>query len=176
MFFKEHKSFLTEKNKKFIENIVLKDNFSYFLNKSSVKGDECGYMSHVILRRPEDKKENEPYFNSFYHPEIVNIVDSFLKKTKIKYKILLRLAINLTYNNGHEKCEPHYDHTYDHKQLIIYLNNPLDKESKTVILKNKKIYKEIYPEQYKGFCFGKEMHYMYYPKFGNRIVLVCTFK
>jgi hypothetical protein len=176
VFFKEHKKFLTKKNKEFIEKTILNNNFSYYLNNSSVEGDNCEYMSHVVLKRPEDKKEKDLEYNSFYYPQIIDIINSFFKKTKIEYKELLRIAVNLTYNNGHKKCEQHYDHKYDHKQLIIYLNNPLDKESKTVIIKNDKVYKEIYPEQYKGICFGKEKHYMHYPKFGNRVILVCTFK
>lgn len=174
--FKEHKKFITEESKQFIEKIVLNDQLPYFIVNSSVDKDTCDYLSHVILRKPEQKKPGEPEFNSHLYPEFIKIVDSFFKKTKIKCNKLLRMAVNLTFNNGHIRCGDHYDHDYDHKQLIIYLNDPKDKKSKTVILKNKKIYKESYPEQFKGICFGRELHYHYYPKFGKRIVLVCTFQ
>ena len=50
-----------------------------------------------------------------------------------------------------------------------------DKESKTVVLKNKKIIKEIKPKQYKGVCFDKSEHFNYNPKVGKRLVLIGTF-
>ena len=57
----------------------------------------------------------------------------------------------------------------------MYLNNPIDKEATTVILKDKKIYKNTCPEQYKAVIFDNLEHYFYYPKEGSRIVLVITF-
>ena len=56
---------------------------------------------------------------------------------------IYRAAINLTVNNSVKKCPIHYDHNYEHKQILIYLNDS-DKNAKTVILnkKNKKL-KEI---------------------------------
>ena len=76
-------------------------------------------------------------------------------KIKLKIKKLFRVSINLSFNIGVKKSIVHQDHDFDHKQLIIYLND-CDKNSKTVILNKKnKIIKEITPEKYKGVVFDK---------------------
>jgi len=81
----------------------------------------------------------------------------------------------------------HIDYAGYHKQLLIYLNDPIDKESHTVILDedaplgipddgNQKQLKRVIPEKYKGVCFENLPHYQVYPKFGERIVSVFTFR
>ncbi len=73
-------------------------------------------------------------------------------------------------NNNH-------NHNYKHNQLLVCLNDPEDKNAKTVILNKKdKIFKFIVPKQYNGICFSSVPHYMYFPKFGHRIMFVCTFR
>ena len=174
MFFKESDNFLSKDNIFFIENVVLKDNFPFFISLDSVKGDKANFLYHCLLKRPEDRI-NEKDINSNFFEETVDIVYSFFKKINIKHKKILRLAINFTYNNGFKKCPIHRDHEYKHRQLIIYLNNA-EESSKTVILNDaNKILKKITPKKYKGICFDDSPHYQFYPKFGNRVVLVCTF-
>jgi len=119
---------------------------------------------------------------------------TFCNNNQIICTEVIRAAINLTYNNGQEKCFPHVDHSEYHKQLIVYLNDPPDKESHTVIMdkdtpldkdgsdsilfpdEEKHQLKRIVPEKYKGVCFENLPHYQVYPKFGDRIVCVFTFK
>ena len=87
--------------------------------------------------------------------------------------------VNLTYNNGIKDRSPiHVDHSFPHRQLIVYLNDPQDKEAKTFILdkKKKKVLKEITPKQYRGIFFPSLPHYHIMPKFGERMVFVITFK
>ena len=175
MFFKESKKFLTQDNIDFIENTILGNNFPFYRMPHTVKNNNQDTLTHIVLTRPEDNFS--PRIRSPYYNPILNIIKSFLKSVNINNIKILRLAINFTYNNGHKKCTTHTDHCYDHSQLIIYLNDPLDKKSKTVILdKNKKIIKEIYPEKYKGVMFEGFSHYLYYPKKGSRIILIATFE
>jgi hypothetical protein len=174
-FFIKDDSFLTEENKNFIDNIVLGDNFPYYICNHSIEGDNKYFLYHVILRRKEDRKENE-MFNSSFYPEFLSIIDSFFKKHKIKVKEVLRMTVNYSFNNTYRKVASHVDHDFEHKQLLICLNDPADKNSKTVILNNKnKIFKSISPKQYQGICFDGAPHYNFLPKFGNRIMLVSTF-
>ena len=51
-------------------------------------------------------------------------------------------------------------------KIKFYINNQNN---------NKQILKEIYPEKFKGICFGSNLHYHFFPKKGARIVLVATF-
>ena len=175
MFYKEYKNFLSKTDKEFIENIILNQMFPFYHSPDSLIGDNKSLLSHVVLRRPEDRKQGEKYNSDFAQP-ILNILYSFFKKAKIKPKEILRIAVNYTYANGQERCDKHIDHVdIPHKQVIIYLNDCLDKESKTIILDKDKIAKSIIPEKYKGIVFGNNYHYHYYPKVGFRVVLVCTY-
>ena len=178
-FYKESKKFLTKENINYIENVILNDTFPFYRVGYSVsKKDKCSMLFHLLLKRPEHKQEKsyEKRINSIHYENILKIVESFFKKFNIKYKEILRMSINFSYNNGCKKCDTHVDHEFPHKQLIIYLNDA-DPCSKTVILnKNKKVFKKITPEKYKGICFESLFHYHFYPKKGERIILITTFK
>ena len=175
MFYKESKNFLTKENINYIENVIFGDYFPYYLSKKSTINDNYKVMLHTILMRPEESPSNGR-INSPHYNDMFSIVKSFFDKFKIKYNEILRMSINLSFNNGYKECPVHDDHPYPHKQLLIYLNNA-DPNSKTVLLNKKnKIIKKITPEKYKGVCFDNTPHYMYYPKKGERVVLVTTFK
>jgi len=173
MFLKEDNNFLNKSQISIIENDLLSDGFPYYIQKNSVDQDNNTYLEHIVLRRPEYRRKDE-YYNSDHGDFVSNIVRSFCKKNKIKINEFFRISINFTFNNGKDKCNIHEDHTYPHKHLIVYLND-CDKESYTVIRDNKKEIK-IKPKKYKGVCFESKPHYQYYPKFGHRVVLVCTFR
>jgi len=174
MFFKESKNFLTKENINYINNVILSNTFPFYIKKKSTDVDSQKVMAHNLLNRPEEKKNR---INSPYYYEVLNLVNSFFNKFNIKSVEILRMSINLTFNNGHKKCPTHLDHYYPHKQLIIYLNDA-DPCSKTVILNEEKtkIIKKITPEKYKGVCFDSLPHYLIYPKKGLRIILITTFK
>jgi len=175
----EDKNFLTKEQKDFISKIILSSNFPYYANFTTVPGkDNNTHFNHVVIRRPEERKENEPLFNSPYANEFIDIFKSFIVKNKINTEEILRCSVNLTFRTFQNKCPVHEDHSYPHKQLLIYLNDCKDKEAKTVILDktSKKIINKITPEQYKGICFDSCPHYMVFPKKDVRIVLVYTFR
>tara|TARA_X000001388_G_scaffold26598_1_gene18738 strand:- start:230 stop:757 length:528 start_codon:yes stop_codon:yes gene_type:complete len=171
-YFKEDNNFLNSHQKNFLENTVMSDNFPFYFYKESVKGDNNIFFSHMVKKRPEIGGE----WNSTYKDNFIDILNTFCKKNNIKYNEILRCTINLTIKTTDKKCPVHIDHPYYHKQLLIYLNNPEDTNSQTIILKNNKIYKKIIPKQFKGVCFDSTEHYHYYPQKGYRFVLVYTFK
>jgi len=180
--YKEVENFLSEKNIKFINDVILNYKFPFYHQTSSCfdnnnQPDNRCFLSHVILRRIEQRKENELRYDSIYYPEVLDILNSFFKKIKIKPKKYLRIAINYSYNNGYKKSGVHLDHPeIEHKQVIIYLNDCLDKSAGTVILdKNKKVIKKVFIKKYKAILFGNDLHYQYFPKKGHRLILVCTF-
>jgi hypothetical protein len=170
--------FLDKDNKEFINHIILGNNFPLFHKTKIVSvGPESkeynGFFTHIILN-PGDNK-----WNSKHHPFFESILRSFIEKHKLRYEWLYRAAVNLTYNNGIKDRSPiHVDHSFPHRQLIVYLNDPQDKEAKTFILdkKKKKVLKEITPKQYRGIFFPSLPHYHIMPKFGERMVFVITFK
>lgn len=173
----EDDGFLKQDQMDFVNNIVLQPFFPYFYTPHTVDiGDNLGTLNHILIRRPEDRKPDEPIHNSDYTQKFVEIFDTFCKKNNIKYKEILRACVNLTFWNGLDKCEIHRDHNYKHKQLLIYLNQPLDRNSYTVILdeSGKKI-KMVKPKQFRGVCWDGNDHYHHFPKEGARIVAIYTF-
>ena len=176
MFFIEDSNFLTDQHKECIEHIR-KDDFPYFYQSDCVEDDENIFLSHVLILRPEERINNQIY-NSEFSEVFEDMLITFCNKNQVEHNETLRASINLTFNNGQDKCLPHTDHKYYYKHLLIYLNDPVDNKSHTVILDadEKHQLKRIVPEKYKGVCFENLPHYQIYPKFGDRRVGVFTFK
>ena len=194
MFFIEDNNFLTDEHKQCIEAVQRADGIPYFYQQSFSRTHYKSFthtlLCHILIHRPEyqvDDLQVKNYYNSDYAKMFEDMLFTFCNNNQIICTEVIRAAINLTYNNGQEKCFPHVDHPEYHKQLIVYLNDPPDKESHTVIMdkdtplgedgdEEKHQLKRIVPEKYKGVCFENLPHYQVYPKFGDRIVCVFTFK
>ena len=176
MFLIEDSDFLTDAHKEYIKN-VYKDDFPYFYQNNCVRDDGNIFLAHTLVLRPEERKNNQVY-NSDFSEIFEDMLTTFCDKHQVTYSELLRASINLTFNGGQNKCLPHTDHPYYYKHLLIYLNNPLDKESHTVILDKdeKQELRRITPEQYKGVCFENLPHYQIFPNSGERIIGVFTFR
>jgi hypothetical protein len=177
LYFIEDKNFLEKEQISFLENEILTDRFPWYHHPGCVVGDNLSNLQHIVKIRPEIKKEEDPEYNSIFGEKFYNIFLTFCKKNNVSFKKIFRIALNYTYNPGQSIGSIHQDHNFNHKQLIVYLNDPLDKKSKTVILDDneKIILKKITPEKYKGICFENKPHYLIYPKIGYRIIIVYTF-
>ena len=173
----EDKNFLKKESINFIETIILGNNFPFFLNKNTVAKDNNSFMSHVVLKRIEERKnKNKNKINSSYYSNFVKILNEFTEKNNINYKEIFRIAVNFSYKNN-SKCSPiHVDHEFPHKQLLVYLNTV--KDAFTVIYDESKnrILKKIIPMKYKGVCFDGLPHAGFFPEKGEKIVIVYTFK
>lgn len=170
-------NFLNEESINFINEIVLSEKFPFCLQKSTVNGDDQGgFLSHGVVLRPE-ACDGVSKVVSEYNKEFFKIFELFTNKHNIDHSQMYRCSVNLTFPTGNIACPIHRDHNFEHKQLLVYLNDCADKESKTVILDEDKvkITNEISPKQYRGICFDSSPHFQYFPKKGIRIVLVYTF-
>lgn len=173
---KRIKNFLTKEDKTFIKDTVLFANFPYYLNSYTVKDKTIKdlnnyFFSHTIIMRPEYRKEF--LFNSEHYQNFLSIVNNAFKKLKIKPRKYFRMSLNLNFNNGVESCPKHKDHDFKHKTLIVYLNDG-DDNSFTCIKEKNKI-KKIKPKKYEAVLFNDNLHWMFNPKKGIRLVLVTTF-
>ena len=177
MFYKEINNFLTKEDMFFIENTILGDNFPFYIYNSSVDNDKKSFLSHLVLKRLEDVSSASDQINSPHYTAFAAMILNAFDSINLKSKTIFRISVNLTFNNGEDKCDPHKDHDYPHRQLLICLNDVEDKKSKTAILdKDKKtVLKEFYPKKYKGVIFDDNYHYHYYPKKGKRVMLIVTF-
>ena len=140
MFFIEDNDFLTDEHKEVIELTQRSEGISYFYQRSFeplfYKDLTHTLLCHILFYRPEQKDAMgvRSYYNSDYAKVFEDMLFTFCNRNQITCTEVIRGAINLTYNNGQEKCFPHVDYHEYHKQLIIYLNDPQDKEAHTVIM------------------------------------------
>jgi len=171
-YYNEDKNFLKNHQISFLKNIIMGNSFPFYINFRSTKRDSNFFLSHQVKMRPE----NGGNWNSYWNDDFKDILNTYCQKNNIYYNEILRCSVNLTVKSKDKKCPIHKDHNYPHKQLLIYVNQPEDNKSYTILLKNKKIFKKIKPEQFKGVCFDNIEHYHYYPKKGHRLVLVYTFR
>ena len=162
---------------KIINNLIISGKVPFVFHNNAVPifKKKDFYFEHCIIERKENIKYQDRY-QSIHYKNFLRVFSYIFSKFKIKEAEIYRAAINLTVNNSIKKCSIHYDHDYEHKQILIYLNDA-DKKSKTVILnkKNKKL-KEITPKKNKGVLFDYLPHYHFFPTKGYRLVLVITFK
>lgn len=172
--------FLSNKDKEFIEEAILTSFFPFYWNANQCYNkdktpDDIGFLCHTVVKRPELRSKDEPFFNSSLGEHFVNILDSFSKKNKIKYKEILRIAVNFTFNVGTTKSLIHNDHDFFHKQLLVYLTDNENASTFLLSKDKKKVIKKVNPKKYRGFMFEDCPHYMQMPEKGKRIVIVFTF-
>jgi hypothetical protein len=164
------------------ENIlktIRDDGFHMYYYKDSVKGDGKSFLSHVLLVRPEERdNEEDRGVRSKYFFDMVQPLVEYHKfiETKDNHKVkILRAAVNMTYNNGHDEGVWHKDHTYPHKHMIVYLNTPADKEAVTEIKDEEGNITTVEPKKWRCVIMDDYEHRAIYPKFGDRWVLVITY-
>ncbi len=182
LFFKEKQNFLTKENKKFIEEVVYGKNFPVFFQQGitllpgTINDRPKDVMfCHVVLKRLEQTQNLKDAINTddLVYTNTLDILNNFCKKIGEKPNFYTRIAYNITIPNKNKTCGVHLDHEYNHKQIIIYLN---DSSGDTFIVdKNNNVLKKIPYKAGKGVCFENLPHYQEYPKFGARIALVATF-
>ena len=177
MLYLEDENFLSQKDKDFINNVILGNNFPFYYQTHSTKqGDHNSFFCHNLIRRLEDRIEGQDY-RSMYAETASKFLLEFCEKNNIKVKEILRAAVNIVYSSPSNESPIHKDHDFDYKHLLIYINDT-DKNSKTKIydVDEKKIIKEVTPIKFKGVCFDGVPHSHAYPKKGSRAVIVFTFR
>lgn len=184
MFFYESDDFITEPQKDLIGfSFSQEGDFPFYYTRGSVNvEDGASFLCHTLITRIEERERvgnvEELGYNSPNTNFYLDIARNLLNKAGLdEPKEWLRAAVNLTYNHEVRKSLVHEDHEFPHRQILIYLNDCVDKGATTVFLdKDGNKVKEVAPKQFKGLIFDSVPHYMTYPKEGSRIVAVFTFR
>jgi hypothetical protein len=167
---KIYKNILNKEQKTFLNDIFKYEQTPFYLATYAVKENDQGYhfVHHAIHRN------NLNVDNSDLAQPLRKLLFELSPKLKINFTKIYRCALNITFYNGFvDRCLTHQDHPFNHKQILIYLN---DSDGETVILdkKNKKEVKKINPETYKILVMDNRNHYQFFPTKGIRKVLVYT--
>lgn len=168
-----------------IKSQLTKNDFPWFFEKyGNEEVTNFNFLSHVIIKRNDTK-----IYSSMYN-DVYDLLTEISNNYKFRINRVFRMAFNLTYPCGLEKSGIHTDHEFEHKNMIIYFNNSVEKigtiiykdkinkNVKNTFLKDKKmkVLKETTGEEGTGIVFdGKYYHESSLPKKNKRIILVTTF-
>ena len=159
-------NFLKPEHKQLIK-LVLSNKFPLYWTEHQVFPDKRPYLSHAFLLHDKDK--NISTINSNLYEKVLDILITFCNKNNITFNECLRVNLNITFPLATKKGKFHKDHKFDHKQLIVYINNS---DGDTVLKKEGRIKNK----RYRGVCFDNQMHYAETPSKDRRAVLIYTFK
>lgn len=155
-----------------LKSRVLGSDFSwYWVNSTTPKENsnpDPPYLSHCVLRRPNDSGINNlfPQISSPYAEDCNVILRQVVEENSITINSILRINFNLTFPGSINHTNPHYDHEFDHSNLLIYFTNS---GGKTVCEDA-----EIDPIEDDIIIF-RGLHYHHLPKNDRRVVMVATF-
>jgi hypothetical protein len=119
-----------------------------------------------------ESKGNEPgIVNSEFFDMFFNIFNRNCKS----HKHLLRMSLNLTLYNDTEYGDIHVDHDFDHKNMIIYLNQ-FSNGSTFLFDENFNKTSEIKSDRNTGYIFPGLLHSQGFCNIGeSRLILIATF-
>lgn len=157
-----------------LKNQILGGKFPWYFNPFSAPGIEetenhknISYFKHNFLDRPEQQFGFPTVLSNGLAEQLSCTINDILKENNINLITFLRICANLTF--PYQKvtnCIAHYDHFYNHKNLLIYLT---DSGGKTIVEGEEHDPKEDDVIMFQG------KHYQQTPKEKERIVIVVTF-
>ena len=154
-----------------LKNEVLSDRITWFYHPSTtVDGKDFPFFSHIVVRSPGNPNIY-PTVGSTYSSLCNMVLTEIFNQNEIEVNCILRINFNMTLPVISDKktSYPHYDHKFDHKNLLIYFS---DSDGDTVVCEEKE-YRNT-PKEDSAIIFeGK--HYHHLPTYGRRVVLICTF-
>lgn len=112
-----------------------------------------------------------PTYCSDLHSICNLVLSEIFYENGIDVKCVFRVGLNmcLPLISDVQHSHPHYDHNFDHKNLLVYLT---DSDGDTVVCEKNEVRNS--PKEDTGIVF-KGKHYNYLPTYNRRVVLVCTF-
>ena len=109
-------NFLSDIQKKFLDQIFHSKVYNFQFVKNGVNSEELNHFIHIV--RDERGDLNSPLQDGLY-----DILLTFCKKNNIVCEKVFRCAVQITFNYGdNNKGVSHIDHPWDHNQFILYLN------------------------------------------------------
>lgn len=167
---------ITEDHNKYVDHIS--GNlfpFFYQVTTPTKEAVDAHQFCHTLMNRNPQNKCIEGDINSDFYDFSIWIFNSFCVANDIKYSVILRAAINVTFYMESAKVEIHRDHEFEHNVFICYLN---DTQGATNIYdKHNRIIHSVDPKKFRGLVFSGENHNHDSCKpDSRRVVLVITFK
>ena len=156
---------------------VLSSNFSWhWVNESTLNHkDETNhknhpYFSHCVLRRPNDVNDDSqtlfPRVTSNYFDGCNRVLKEIFDENNINCNCVLRINFNLTLPLSNIPTIPHYDHEFEHKNLISFFTE----SGGATVCEN-----ESYDHKEDDIILFSGLHYMHLPQKDRRVIMITTF-
>ena len=167
----EFKHEVSKEQEEFIEHLLSEDFPLFYQNAVG----RYKTFSHTFLKRNKNDDPNFGDINSSYWESIYNFFKDICAEHSIKHEVIYRSALNVTTFDKDKIGTLHRDHSFLHKNFIMYLNDFSDGSTYVQDEETKEL-KEIKAEKFKVTIFGGEMHAQGFCGNGERrVVLVVTF-
>ena len=125
MSFVELKNPKTEKYLDLVEEIK-SENFPWFYVEDVIRLphniSKIPWYSHAVLTRCSNINEKS-FINSNYYQKFEDVLYEIFDFNSIKIKRFYRINVNSTHNFSNLIAPVHVDHSFEHNQLIVYLND-----------------------------------------------------
>tara|TARA_R100000687_G_C6445253_1_gene162503 strand:+ start:1040 stop:1684 length:645 start_codon:yes stop_codon:yes gene_type:complete len=152
-----------------LKEILLKDKVQPFNHV------DHPWFSHTFLQRPIPERKY-PKAHSPYLEMVKKTIDEILQYNNIPVNCYYRINVNLDPPiKGHKKNIPHFDHTWDHNVLIMYLT---DAGGETVGLDNnlkKEFSFDPAEDSIMLFKGSNQLHCNYLPEEKRRVIVIMSF-
>lgn len=183
-----------QREQEFIENYIMGPHFPWFWQdrqtfndegdipdevKKYVKSFNGPFLSHTLLHRIEDESvkhtERPPKDISTHFEFFMELFHRFMSENNLKYKNIFRANLNLTWHCSNLHSAPHLDHTWPHKNFIMYLTNC--EQGQTIVWPDDFLTSYMIScKKYTAATFNQHWHAQRYPAPGSkRVVLVITY-
>lgn len=117
----EHENFISSEDIKIIDNNVLSSEFPWYYAPSSTSSN-FPFIAHVLMKRVEESSNS--IVSPSWYPFFERILYKFCDNNNLEVTKILRASLNLTHNcdSIYRNGDPHVDYTFDHSQVVMYLN------------------------------------------------------
>tara|TARA_Y100000592_G_C5412240_1_gene288695 strand:- start:413 stop:1018 length:606 start_codon:yes stop_codon:yes gene_type:complete len=107
------------------DNVTRNQNFPWYHYPISVIGFSKNWPSftHTLIGRYDYDNLSEGEPNSEYEPFFTDLIKEICVENDIRLKRILRGGLNYTSYFKAKHSHTHYDHNWEHYNIIIYLNN-----------------------------------------------------
>lgn len=105
-----------------LKRSVRSNRFPWYYSESSVGAQSNNFLlfSHPVVGRPE--RGNKPKVVSKRFEKVMPVIMQIFEANDLQPENFFRICFNNVFHNAHRMSDPHVDHEFPHRNLLIYLN------------------------------------------------------
>ena len=133
-----------------LKRSVRSNRFPWYFSETSVSAQGNNFMlySHPVVLRPLDG--DKPQVVSKRFEKAMPVIEQIFEANDLHPEHVFRICFNSVFHSAHEMSDPHVDHEFPHRNLLIYLNQ--------VSCGSTYIFKETFSAQYPSGSYNAFEH------------------